>query len=122
MILKKIFVLLLLIGVGCIVYQQHQKNHINVLEPRYELPYVVVYGKTDSTWTMKSVRELEAKGIDPIFENMDEPDVKKEIFERVEEAGYSRHQIVLPIIEVNGNIVIGHQTDKVFAFYNAIEE
>ncbi len=120
--MKKLFVLLLLIGAGYFGYEQYKSNRSNVLEPIYEFPYVVVYGKTDSKPTMKSLGELTAEGLDPIFENMDEPDVKKEIFERIEEAGYSRNQIVLPIIDVNGNILIGYQPDRISVLYNAQEK
>lgn len=119
--MKKAFVLLLLIGMGLLVFQQYRKKQNRVLEPLYEIPYVVVYGKTDSKSTMKSLQELAAEGLDPIFENMDEPDVKKEILERIEKVGYSRNPIVLPIIEVNGHIVIGYQPDRISALYGPLE-
>lgn len=118
----KLIIVLLLIGAGYIGYQQYQKNRNSALEPLYELPYVVVYGTTSSNWTQKCLRELKADGFNPIFENIDQPDVKKEMFERIDEAGHPRNQVEIPMVEVNGNIMAGCQAEKIFALYNAFEK
>ncbi len=120
--LKKLILLLLLIGAGYYGFHHYQASQSGALEPMFELPYVIVYGKTNCSWTQKCMQELRAEGIDPIFENIDEPDVKKEAFERVEAAGYPRNQVVIPIVDVNGHIVVAYQAEKIFAFYNEIED
>jgi len=52
---------------------------------------------------------------------MDLSDVKKEIFERVEEAGHLRNQVVISIMDVNGYLVIGYQPEKIYALCNSID-
>jgi len=115
-------VLLLLIGAGYFGYQQFTSSQSGALEPLYELPYVAVYGTTNCRWTQKCMQELKAEGIEAIFENIDEPDVKKEIFLRIEEAGLSTDHIVVPIVDVNGHIVIGYQAEKILALYRGRDQ
>ena len=115
--MKKLVVLLLLIGGGYYVYQNFVADKNPPLEPLYEKPYVVVYGRTNCSWTQRCLRELKAENIDAIFENIDTLEVKQEIFPRVDAAGHKRNQIVIPIIDVNGHILVGYEPEKVLALY-----
>lgn len=91
-------------------------------EPLYEMPYVVVYGRTICGWTHKFLKELSNEGIDVIFENIEQQDVKLEIFPRVDQAGYPRNKIGIPIIDVNAHILIGYDREKVLEFYGQFSE
>ena len=115
--MKKLFVLLILIGVGYLSYQQFFKSEQSGLDPLYEMPYIVVYGKTSCSWTKKCLEELRAEGIDVIFENIDQNDVKMEIFPRVDKAGHQRNKIVIPIVDVNAHILVGYEKEKVLELY-----
>lgn len=115
--MKKLVVIMLLIGCGYFGYQIFIGKKNAQLDPLYELPYIVVYGKTTCGWTQKCLRELKEKQIEVIFENIDKPEIKQEIFPRIDAAGYKRNQIVIPIIDVNGHILIGYEPEKIMAFY-----
>ena len=120
--MKKLIVLLLLIGGGYYGYQHYIANRNTSLEPLYDLPYIVVYGRTTCGWTQKCLRELKERQIDAIFENIDQADVQQEISPRIDAAGYSRNQISIPIVDVNGHILIGYEPEKIMAFYQSQEK
>ena len=114
----KVFAVIIVVFIaGFFAYQQFWSNNDKPLELLYEAPYIVVYGQTSCTWTQKCLRELQEQGIDPIFENIDKQDVKMEIFPRVDAAGHSRNQIVLPIVDVNGHILVGYELEKILGYY-----
>lgn len=116
--MKKLIVLLVLAAGGYFAYQHLHGNTGKPLDPLYEMPYVVVYGQKQCGWTQKCLRELKEKGIEAIFENIDQQEVKMEIFPRVDAAGHKRNQIVIPIVDVNGHILVGYELDKILQYYN----
>ena len=115
--MKKLVAVLLLVGIGYFGYQHFIAQGETALEPLYDMPYVVVYGQTTCGWTKKCLGELEAEGIDVIFQNIDRQDVKMEIFPRIDQAGHPRNKIVIPIIDVNGVILVGYDREKVLGHY-----
>ena len=42
-----------------------------------------------------------------------------EIFPRVDAAGHSRNIIGLPIVDVNGHILVGYEPEKILEYYNS---
>lgn len=117
--MKKKFILLLLAVGGYFLYQHVHVDKEKPLEPLYEMPYVVVYGQKQCKWTQKCLKELKEQGVDPIFENIDQQDIKMEIFPRLDAAGHPRNQIVIPIIDVNGHILVGYELDKILNYYSS---
>lgn len=115
--MKNLVLLLLALVVGYFGYQHFVGQRSKTLEPLYDPPYIVVYGKTTCGWTQKCLRELKAKDIDVIFENIDQSDIQAEIFARIDAAGLDRHRISIPIIDVNGNILIGYEPEKILKLY-----
>ena len=115
--MKKLLVLLVLAVGGYFLYQHVQGNSEKSLEPLYDEPYVVVYGQKQCKWTQRCLRELKEQGMATIFEDIDRQEVKMEIFPRVDAAGHKRNQIVIPIIDVNGHILVGYELDKIRKFY-----
>jgi arsenate reductase-like glutaredoxin family protein len=115
--MKKLMILLLILGAGYFGYRNFAGGSSDQLEPLYETPYIVVYGRTTCGWTQKCLRELKAKNYDVIFENIDSPDVQGEIFARIDAAGLDRHRISIPIIDVNGHILIGYELEKILNLY-----
>ncbi len=116
--MKKL-ILFAVVLVGAYFGYQHFFGTVSAkIEPLYDPPYIVVYGKTSCGWTQKCLKELKAEGIDVIFENIDKPEVQAEIFGRIDEAGLDRNRISIPIIDVNANILIGYEHDKILKFYN----
>lgn len=121
-IIKKLVFILIMIGVGYFGYQHCFTHRTSQLEPLYELPYVVVYGRTTCGWTQKCLKELRKEGVDVIFENIDQQEVKLEIFSRVDQVGYPRNRIVIPIIDVNAHILVGYDREKVLELYRQHSE
>lgn len=120
--MKKIAILLVLAVAGYFAYQQWQGSKNPPLDALYELPYIVVYGTRQCGWTQRCLKELKQDGIDVIFENIDKPEVKEEIYPRLDAAGFSRYHFSIPVVDVNGHIVIGYQREKILAFYEAYGE
>lgn len=106
------------LGVVYFGYQHFASSGSAKVEPLYDPPYIVVYGKTTCGWTQKCLRELKAKNIDVIFENIDKPDVQGEIFPRIDAAGLDRRRLSIPIIDVNGHILIGYEPEKILNLYH----
>ena len=115
--MKKLMILLLILGAGYIGYRNFAGGGSGQLEPLYETPYIVVYGRTTCGWTQKCLRELKAENIDVIFENIDKPEVQGEIFPRIDAAGIDHNRISIPIIDVNGHILIGYEREKILNLY-----
>jgi arsenate reductase-like glutaredoxin family protein len=115
--MKKLMILLMILGAGYFGYRHFTGGGSDQLEPLYETPYIVVYGKTTCGWTQKCLRELKAKNYEVIFENIDSPDVQGEIFPRIDAAGLDRNRLSIPIIDVNGHILIGYELEKILNLY-----
>ena len=115
--MKKLLFFILIAAACFYGYQHFSGNRSKTLEPLYDLPYIVVYGKTTCSWTQKCLRELKAEGIEVIFENIDQPDAQQEIFARIDAAGLDRNHISIPIIDVNANILIGYEPEKILKIY-----
>ena len=115
--MKNLVIVLVVVALGYFGYQKFISESETKLEPLYKLPYVVVYGKTTCGWTQKCLRELKEQNIDVIFENIDKQEIQMEIFPRIDAAGHKRNRISIPIVDVNGHILIGYEPDKIFALY-----
>jgi len=115
--MKKLVLLLIVVGMGYFSYQKFIASNALTHDALYELPYVVVYGRTSCGWTQKCLQELQAQNIDVIFKNIDKQEVKMEIFPRIDAAGHKRNQLVIPIVDVNGNILLGYEPDKILQLY-----
>jgi arsenate reductase-like glutaredoxin family protein len=116
--MKNLVLLLLVLVAGYFGYQHFVGHRSKTIEPLYDLPYIVVYGRTTCGWTQKCLRELKIEGIDVIFENIDQPEVQAEIFARIDAAGLDRNRTSIPIVDVNANILIGYEPEKILKLYH----
>jgi arsenate reductase-like glutaredoxin family protein len=115
--MKNLLVVLVVVGLGYFGYQKFIAEGETKLDALYEMPYIIVYGKTTCGWTQKCLRELKEQNIDVIFENIDKQEIQKEIFPRIDAAGHKRNRISIPIIDVNGHILIGYEPEKILTLY-----
>jgi arsenate reductase-like glutaredoxin family protein len=115
--MKNLVAVLAIVGLGYLGYQMFFSGGESKVEALYEMPYVVVYGRTTCSWTQKCLRELKEQNIDVIFENIDKLDIQQEIFPRIDAAGHNRNRISIPIVDVNGNILIGYEPEKILKYY-----
>jgi arsenate reductase-like glutaredoxin family protein len=115
--MKKLLILFILVGIGVYAFNKSSNTKQQKLEALYDTPYIVVYGKQTCSWTQKCLTDLKRQGIDVIFEDIDKNEVKMEIFPRIDAAGHKRNQISIPIVDVNGHILIGYEPDKILELY-----
>jgi hypothetical protein len=90
-----------------------QKN-----EALYEEPYVLIYGRDRCGWTQKYLKDLEAEEIEPIYEIVDKQEVSDELHTRMEKAGLSTISYGLPVIDVNGQLFIRPNLNKILTIYD----
>lgn len=102
--MKKFILVIAILVAGYYFWQEvlHNKQ----IEPLYQEPYVVVYGRDQCGWTHKYIKDLKDEGIDVIYEIVDSDEVCDELHPRMEEAGLDTKHYLLPVIDVNGHMYI----------------
>ena len=108
-----------LILIGVIAYFGWQNFVLDKKnEALYEEPYVLVYGRDRCGWTQKYLKDLEAEEIEPIYEIVDKQEVSDELHTRMEKAGLSTRSYGLPVIDVNGQLFIRPNLNKILTIYD----
>ena len=92
------------------------------VEMLYEEPYVVIYGRSSCGWTDKYIKDLKEEGLDPIYESVDSKKVCDELHLRMEEAGLDTGFYNLPVIDVNGQMFIRPELERIIEIYDQSEE
>jgi len=103
--MKKILILLVLIGVG---YQGWNKISPLIIktEPLYDEPYVVVYGRNSCGHTQKTLNELKKAGITFEYQIVDDKTVANLLHSRMESSGIDTRRYNLPVVDVSNNFSI----------------
>ena len=117
--MKKILILVVLLIAGYFLWQKMSQN--TTLEPLYDKPYVVVYGRDECGLTQQCLRDLEIAGIKVIYKIVDDDEVSNELHPRMEKAGLDIRSYGLPVVEVNGQIFIRPELDKILEAYKNYE-
>ena len=108
-----------LILIGVITYFGWQNFVLDKKnEALYEEPYVLVYGRDRCGWTQKYLKDLEAEEIEPIYEIVDKQEVSDELNTRMEKAGLRSRSYGLPVIDVNGQLFIRPNLNKILTIYD----
>jgi hypothetical protein len=120
--MKKILILVVLLIAGYFLWQKMSQNTKDgTLEPLYDKPYVVVYGRDECGLTQQCLRDLEIAGIKVIYKIVDNREVADEYHPRMEKAGLDTRNYGLPVVEVNGQIFIRPELDKILETYKNYE-
>ena len=117
--MKKFMTLVLVVVVAYFAWQKYFKD--NHIEPLYEEPYVIVYGRDRCGWTQKYLKDLENEEVDLIYESVDSKDVCDELHPRMKDAGLDIRRYLLPVIDVNGQILIRPELDIILEAYELEE-
>jgi hypothetical protein len=117
--LKKGITLILVVGIAYFAWQKFFNEH--PVEPLYEEPYVIVYGRDRCGWTQKYLKDLKNEEVDLIYESVDNQDVCDELHPRMKDAGLDIRRYNLPVIDVNGHFFIRPDLDLILDAYE-IEE
>ena len=86
-------------------------------EPLKDSPYVTVYGRKACGITRRMLSELGRSGTPYTHKSVDDPAVKKELHPRMEQAGLSTRRYGLPVVDVNGEMMIRPKADVVAKKY-----
>ena len=120
--MKKILILVVLLIAGYFLWQKmFQNTKDGTLEPLYDKPYVVVYGRDACGLTQQCLRDLEIAGIKVIYKIVDNREVANELHPRMEKAGLDSTSYYLPVIDVNSQIFIRPEFNKILETYKNYE-
>ncbi len=107
---------------GYYAWQALSRTNASGLEPLYDEPYVVVYGRDRCVLTQKCLQSLRAEGIDAVYQIIDEREAADELHERMQEAGLNTRSYGLPVVDVNGRIFIRPALAAILEAYNDYQE
>jgi hypothetical protein len=98
--------------------QSEPANATNV-GPLYDVPYVVVYGRQSCSLTRKMMEDLDQRGIPYTFKSTDDQQMKtEELIPRMKAAGIFESPFGLPVVDVNGDLMIRPRVSTVVETYN----
>ena len=93
-------------------------SRLGELPPLYKKPYIVVYGRDACGLTRQCLGKLSKAGIYCRYKNIDDANVQKELYPRMKKAGLDTSHFLLPVVDVNGKILISPQASTVVELYN----
>jgi hypothetical protein len=86
-------------------------------EPLQDSPYVTVYGRDRCGLTKRMLSDLNKSGTSYTYKIIDDPAVDKELRPRMKEAGLKARGFGLPVVDVNGEMMIRPRSDVVAKKY-----
>ncbi len=113
--MKKLLLICVIVIAGYFVMKDVVRPGI---EPLYEEPYVIVYGKTACGLCQKMKRELREKEIPFLFKDLEKEESNDELHRRMSAAGLETRRYSIPVVDVNGALFIRPDTEKVIEKYN----
>lgn len=87
------------------------------IEPLFAEPYVAVYGRATCGYTTSALRELKNSGVNYKVFDIDDRDTANILHARMEQSGISTRRYNLPVIDVNGSIMVRPEIEDVLLKY-----
>jgi len=107
---KVIFILVGLVAVMAVFTARDMLSfQSEALEPLYNSRYIIVYGRDGCSRTQQLLSSLKEENKDYIYKKIDERSVKNEVRPRLKEAGYNTRRIILPVVDVNGKLLVNRE-------------
>jgi hypothetical protein len=110
-ILALIFILVVVVGFAVSNTRQPK------VAPLYAEPYVIIYGRADCGLTRAMAEDLFEAGIPYQFKSIDDPGVGDEIYPRIRAVGLDTSYFLLPVIDVNGHILLEAKVKDIARYY-----
>ncbi len=85
--------------------------------PLRDSPYVMVYGRDNCGLTKQMRTDLGLAGIPYSYKIVDDPAVQKELHPRMKTAGLNTRKYGLPVVDVNGKMMMSPKSDVVAQKY-----
>ena len=111
--MKKLFILLLLVGAWKIIPHSFSRT-----EPLYDEPYVVVYGRDSCGFTQKTLKDLKAAGITYEYKLVDDQSVADLLHSRMTDSGLDITRYNLPVVDVNNNLYTRPEFNEIIKKYH----
>jgi hypothetical protein len=89
------------------------------LNPVYQLPYVVLYGRETCGICQGVRRSLDAHKIPYVWRIIDDPAVQAQLYPRMEQAGLNTSHFVLPVVDVNAQMMVSPTPERIIAKYRS---
>lgn len=87
------------------------------LDPLYSKPYVIIYGRKRCGYTVRTLNELKNSALQYYYEPIDNRQTAALLHERMKLAGHSTRRYGLPVVDVNGIILIRPSFSAIEAAY-----
>lgn len=113
--MKNILFLIVLLAAG---YQAWLRFALTpTVEPLQARSYIAVYGRDSCGWTQRALRELESTRANYQYFIVDEKSVADLLHSRMQASGISTARYDLPVIDVNGQLMVRPDLDVVLGRY-----
>ena len=115
--MKNILIIMVLVAAG---YQAWNRFSPSVTgpEPVHDGPYIVVYGRNSCSFTLQTLKDLEASGVPFEYRIVDDKSVAVSLHARMQDAGMNTRRYNLPVVEVNNNFSIRPRPESIIESYN----
>jgi glutaredoxin len=109
--------LAVMVGIAGYNVRESYRQKLIPLEPLYQKPYVVIYGRESCGNCQALRRGLADRGVPYVWKIIDEDPGRSEAFSRMKQAGLDTRSFSLPVVDVNAEILVHPQSPAVIAKY-----
>jgi glutaredoxin len=110
--MKNLILLALVIAIGYKIWNSPQAESV---EPLYDYPYIIVYGRDSCGFTQKTIQELRQAGIKFKYMSVDDKPVADVLHSRMKSVGLNTSRYYLPVVDVNNSIRIRPDNKELIA-------
>jgi hypothetical protein len=89
------------------------------LDPLYEKPYIVVYGRDSCGYTQDMKANLDQAGLPYVFEIVDQAEVAEILFKRMKASGMDTASFGLPVVDLSGVISVRPEPSDIISRYRS---
>lgn len=93
----------------------NKRQQLFPLDPLYQKPYIVVYGKAACGYCNALRKDLEARNVAYVWKSVEEQAVLLELGPRMKKAGLETSRFNLPVVDVNAELMIRPESAVVLA-------
>jgi glutaredoxin len=113
-----IFVILIVLVVG-IYHGWKYMTKPEPLEPLYQKPYIVVYGRDSCGYCQQMKSILDQASLPYVFEIIDQTEVAEILFKRMKASGIDITSFGLPVVDLSGVISVRPKPSDIISGYRS---